>query len=389
MAIFASLFALLGRFVGRILTTTLGWASTMLFGQVPQSRQMWLAVMTFGSLVWVLLVVGVIVPSVGTFLLGFVPLPSWVDQGLVRLVMLAGAAILPAVIGAVTLLVTDADARPRGTSRIGAIARGYPLAPALAITLVILAVAGTIRRLDSFVHKREDAHVPMIVRPSRYEALVGEIRRSLEKGELVTRQRPGPRILTAPAQMLARIAGGGMERLVPDELAELVGPKLIAAVYPSDLALTGDKAAVAEARALIARDVDSTNAWFTTTREAQQIEDRMTDLARQPGFDGVALADIDRRLLRLTVPAEEWEVLYRRRLQLVDPGELDLAGGGGAKDVRPGQQLEQPAEATGRWNRDDVVGLATAGLVLLDVVLLAADFGRSRLQRRRVGRGIG
>ena len=46
MAIFASIFALVGRFVGRVLTTTLGWASVLLFGRVPQDRQVWLAVLT-------------------------------------------------------------------------------------------------------------------------------------------------------------------------------------------------------------------------------------------------------------------------------------------------------------------------------------------------------
>ena len=107
MAIFASLFAFLGRFVGRILTTTLGWASTLLFGQVPESRQVWLAGLTFGSLVWVALLVGVIVPDAGTFLLGFVPLPDWVDENLVRLAMLVAVLVLPALLGALTLKVVD------------------------------------------------------------------------------------------------------------------------------------------------------------------------------------------------------------------------------------------------------------------------------------------
>jgi len=38
MVLFASLFALLDRFVGRVLTTTLGWASVLLFGRIPQDR---------------------------------------------------------------------------------------------------------------------------------------------------------------------------------------------------------------------------------------------------------------------------------------------------------------------------------------------------------------
>src|SRR5512132_13438 len=98
MALLASLFAVVGRFVGRILTTTLGWASVLLFGRVPQDRQVWLAVLTFGSLAWVALAAGVLIPDVGTFLLAAVPRPDWIPEDLVRLGMLAGAVVLPAVI---------------------------------------------------------------------------------------------------------------------------------------------------------------------------------------------------------------------------------------------------------------------------------------------------
>ncbi len=50
MAIFAGVFALIGRQAGRFLTAALGWASTLLFGRVPQSRQVILAIMTLGSI---------------------------------------------------------------------------------------------------------------------------------------------------------------------------------------------------------------------------------------------------------------------------------------------------------------------------------------------------
>ena len=122
MALLGPLVALLGRFVGRILTTTLGWASTLLFGRVAQSRQIWLAVLTFGSLAWIAVLAGVVIPSVGTFLLAFVTLPSWVDASQVRLAMLVAAIALPAVIGGVSILVaggrgTVPVGRPRQTRR--------------------------------------------------------------------------------------------------------------------------------------------------------------------------------------------------------------------------------------------------------------------------------
>src|SRR5215217_6874657 len=114
MAIVGSLFALLGRFVGRVLTTTLGWASVLLFGRVPEDRQVWLAVLTFGSLAWVVSVFGILFPNVGTLLLAAVPRPDWISEDIVRLVMLAIALVLPAILGGVTLLLFEPEDRPKG-----------------------------------------------------------------------------------------------------------------------------------------------------------------------------------------------------------------------------------------------------------------------------------
>ena len=57
MAIFATVFGMLGRFAGRVLTTTLGWAGVLLFGRVRKDRQVILAAVTFGSVVWAALLV--------------------------------------------------------------------------------------------------------------------------------------------------------------------------------------------------------------------------------------------------------------------------------------------------------------------------------------------
>ena len=46
MAFLAGIAGVLGRFAGKFLTTTLGWASTLLFGRVPQDRQIVLALVT-------------------------------------------------------------------------------------------------------------------------------------------------------------------------------------------------------------------------------------------------------------------------------------------------------------------------------------------------------
>ena len=112
MAILAALVALGSRFATKILTTALGWASTLLFGRVPASRQILLLGVTFGSVIWMVLVAGVVVPQIGTFLLFLIPPQDIVPEGVVRLAMLIGALVLPAVIGALTGPACPTPVRP-------------------------------------------------------------------------------------------------------------------------------------------------------------------------------------------------------------------------------------------------------------------------------------
>nr|MBA2633851.1 hypothetical protein [Chloroflexota bacterium] len=64
-----------------------------------------------------------------------------------------------------------------------------------------------------------------------------------------------------------------------------------------------------------------TQAYLTASEEAQKIEDALRELHDPADPTGreealATLAGIDERLKQLTVPYEEWEVLYRQRLQV-------------------------------------------------------------------------
>jgi hypothetical protein len=122
MAILATAFGLVSRFFGKILTTTLGWASTLLFGRVPASRQVLLAGLTFGSLLWLVVLVGIVLPDIGTFLIALVPGQDLLPDTVIRVLMLLAALVIPAMMGVVNLALTDAPRSPRCVA--GAVARG-------------------------------------------------------------------------------------------------------------------------------------------------------------------------------------------------------------------------------------------------------------------------
>ena len=74
-----AVFAFVGRQIGRLLQLAFNWATLVLFGQVAKDKQLFLSVMAALSLVWPVALAGVAIPSVGTFLLGFVTVPDWAD----------------------------------------------------------------------------------------------------------------------------------------------------------------------------------------------------------------------------------------------------------------------------------------------------------------------
>lgn len=394
MAILATLFAGLSRFLGRFVNMALGWATILLFGQVPESRRMLLSFITLGSLAWIGTVLGVLLPDVGAFLVAAIPAPEGAEDW-IRLAMLVAALLLPLLIGIGGLLILDPADRPKGGAMIVQVLRGYLYAPVLAAVLAFLFVEAPVRKARTMVKRWQVAHVPMIVKPGGYDAVRADLTQALESAGLGLEQRTPSRGLVVPARLLAAAGGSGVAGLVPDELVMLASRELEVLIYPSDVSVSGEKQALARARVAIASRLPFTEAYLTASREAQRIEDRLAAIAKRiapvrhvsralatatadaaPDADGVdrtvarraieqdvAAADrsaprdgdpgaidraleevtsLDGELAALAIPWDEWEVLYRLRLQV----DRDLRAARGLVTAPPGREGSVVAGAT-------------------------------------------
>src|SRR5665811_2352938 len=99
MTILVSVFGFAGRFAGDLLTSALGWASSLLFGRVPRSHQVFLVLMMAGSFLWLVLLLGLVLPSIAALLLSSTPHPPFVDQAWLAFVLLVGVVFLPLGVG--------------------------------------------------------------------------------------------------------------------------------------------------------------------------------------------------------------------------------------------------------------------------------------------------
>jgi len=375
MAIIGSVFAMLGRFLGRLLNAALGWATILLFGKVEGRRQLFLLVMAIGSLVWVVTLAGIVLPDIATFALTFVPVPDFVDDTWIRIAMLAASAAIPLLIGMGAVVLTDKERRPQGGGLVSAVLRGYPFTLVLAVTIVFLGVIAGARKARSLMKRWSDAHVPVIVKPGGYDRVVADLESVLDAAGLDVRREAAPAVLSLPAHLLDAVAGKSLGGLVPDRLMVLKGEGLDILVYPSDIAISGSKDRLARARAAIASKLTTSPAYLTTTAEAERLEDSITALAGQGGREAdLKLAEIDRRLERLNVPFDEWETVYRERLQV----ERDLLARRMAT-IRPAESAAPPEGQSRRaglagW----AIGLSSAALLAIDVLLLLARGRRTR-----------
>jgi hypothetical protein len=374
MALITGLVGLLARFAGRVLNTTLGWATILLFGKVAQNRQTMLLVIVLASLAWVAAVLGILLPDLGAILIAAVPAPDFIDDGSIRLVMLGAAIVLPLLIGAAALYVAARDRRASGSRLVSEVIRGYPFALVLALTIVALAGVATWRKLRSLSRRWEDAHIPIVVQQGGYDELVGQLQCVLDEAGLAVQPEPASPAVSMPPRLLNAIAGRALGELVPDRLMLLRSPDLEVLVYPSDLALSGRRAQVALARAVVSANLARAPAYLTMSAEAQAVEDDIDRVALAAPYTGPAeqldaIRRLDRRLAQLTVPFEEWETLYRQRLQL----ERDVLV------ARDGEPAPAPPVRGAPPVRELAIAAIGFALVALDLLLLL----RSRRNHRR------
>ena len=144
-------------------------------------------------------------------------------------------------------------------------------------------------------------------------------------------------------------------------------------IYPSDVAVSTTAELRTQIRATILAAIADADAHLTTSAEAQDVEDRLKGIAAAgtgcagSAPEGPELADIDRTLLALDVPNEEWDILYRLRLQaerdllrralggtaVIDPLTVDAAEPAARRRARRGYRHPTRVRASPRSPRYD------------------------------------
>lgn len=327
MTILSGLIAVFNRLLGRAATATVGWATVILFGRVPQKKQTLLSLIALGSVAWIVAVVAVVLPALGSALISSVPRPDFVPIDWLRLLLLAAVLVLPLAVGLATVMASNEKDRPKGMGLVVQILRGYLITPVLGGTVILLAAISVVRQVRAAQKRWEDTSIPLIVKPGRYDAVAADLEAALMEAGLDVTRRPAPRSLGVPPRLLVAVGGGSAPRDLPDELVEFDADELNVILYPSNVFILGRLERVARARAAIARRLAFADAYLTTAEESEEIEDRLVEIAAQGKVSPADFRPIDEKLSALAIPYGDWETLYRLRLQVEHEKRLPGATG--------------------------------------------------------------
>lgn len=371
MAIVQALLALLSRQLGRLLNTAFGWATVLLFGKVPHKRQLYLSAMAASSVLWIVVLVGIAFPKAGVFLLSFVPLPDWVDQGLVRWIMFGLTIAIPALVGVISLFVLDPSDRPRGFSaKCKAVLKGYPYTIGLALTFLLMLVVAPIMKIRDLARRWTSTHVPLVIEPQDYSKVVDEIQRVMRDHNVKATREQASWLVRWPTKVFTFFASGANDDLVADNLAVLRAPNQEIMLHPSDLVISGREKDVTRTHAIMTEHLSFTDAYLTWSKESQQIEDRLDAVWRGIKTESFSMAeslevvrDIQNQLTKLSISYEEWEILFRMRVLVEREILIRSLAPAGQDESELSIPVEQRLKGTNR--RTSIFKLAACGIALL------------------------
>jgi hypothetical protein len=333
MAVVQALLALITRSLGRITSAIFGWAVVALFGQTDPAEKTKLSALVGAAAAWPVLLLGIAMPKVSVFVLGFVPLPDWIPRWTVRLVWIVLAATIPLAVG-----LTMAMRRPRGRALSGVNPpaaqelafkrglRGLPTTIGIAAAFLVVFVTVPVLRVVSLVRRRVDVQVPLLTDREHYDPVAAEIAQVLARHDFPVQPATPGWWMTLPSQILLRLGGPAFRAHIPERLAYFRGDRLEVALYPNSLLLRGSAQDTALAHGLVVEALTAAPALQTFDSRAQDIERQIRRVwavyRENPAAhqDSAALEgrlnDIAEELGRAPLSYDEWQIVYRQALQL-------------------------------------------------------------------------
>jgi hypothetical protein len=308
--------------VSKSASFALGWATALYFGQVPGKQGHVLAVISLVSAGWVLLLAGFGVPllvGAAADAMGLVPrnfdLNRWVVAALGAALVLA-----PPLLAALATRF-DLHAERSFRSWLARLPVSYPATASLGFGVLEMVAFAPLLIVDRLLHKRVIAQMALTMKEGTDDdALQDAVAASLRAmGVDRLRVEEARGFLAWPLRTVGFATTHLLGAVVRGSPVQLAARNLKIYAHATNVSIIGPASLVHRARAALEREVPFHGANLTWQEEAQRLEDQLLEAGRS----GHGMAAMRRRLDRIqeridaaSLGVDEWNVLYRLRLQV-------------------------------------------------------------------------
>lgn len=309
--------------LSRSASFALGWATSLYFGQVPGRQGRMLSVVSLVAAGWVILTGGFAVPILGGAVLEALGVieENFDVEFLHYAGLAAGVVLVPPVVAGITVWGEFHDDRSLGTW-LRLVPISYPATLMLGLSVLQMVAFTPVLLFQRWRRKRKYVQLSLVMREQTddddlVEFLRGALR-SIGIEEVSVTEASGPKVW--PMRTVGFAAEHLLGAIVRGEPMALAADGLELYAYATNVSIQGPKELVYRVRAAIERHLGFQDVYLTWNDDAQQIEAAILDAHRQADGDVGRLRrrldEIQERMDTESLNPEEWNVLYRRRLQV-------------------------------------------------------------------------
>lgn len=306
----------------------LGWATAIYFGQVPGRQGRVLSVISLVAAGWVILMIGFAIPIFGGAALeaaGVIE-ENFDVEATTYLGLVAGIVLTPPLIAAATVYSQFHDERTFATW-LRMIPVSYPATAMLGASVLQMVAVTPVLLFQRWRQKRKLLQVPLVMREgSDDDDLMNAVRGALAAiglDDVAVAEATGPK--SWPLRTVGFASRHLLGAVVRGEPVRLATGDLEIFAYATNVSIQGPKEEAYRVRAAMERELAFRNLYLTWNEDAQGFENDLQRIHESANGDVEALrAELDEVQARIDVASlnlEEWNVLYRLRLQL----EQDVA----------------------------------------------------------------
>jgi hypothetical protein len=320
--------------VSKSASFALGWATALYFGQVPGRQGRILAVVSLLAMAWLIVLFGFALPILGGAALeaaGVIE-ENFDVEPIHYLALIAAVVLTPPGVAASVVYGGFLEERDVATwARLVPVS--YPATFMLGLSVLQMLLFTPFLLIQRWRQKRKLVQVPLVMREDTDDDGLLEATetalRAAGVDDYAIEEATGPK--SWPMRTVAFPARHLLGAVVRGEPVRLVAGDLEVLAYATNIAINGPKERAYQVRAAVERELAFCDAYLTWNDEAQELEDELM------AADGEANGDLDRlrgrldriqaRIDRASLNSEEWNVLYRLRLQVEDRAQRRHAGG--------------------------------------------------------------